>query len=278
MVTGAVEVALASGGTKRIVPGSGESFKDCAECPEMVVVPAGSFMMGSPEGEDGRYDDEGQQHEVRIPEPFAVGRFEVTWDEWEACVAAGGCDGKGIEEAGGDHGWGKGNRPVINVSWYDAQAYAKWLSERTGKTYRLLSEAEWEYAARAGTTGPFSFDGPITTDKANYDGNYSYAGSPKGEYREKTVPVDSFQPNPWGLYQVHGNVWEWVEDCWNDWYIGAPPTDGSAWMTGDCSSAPLRGGSWLNDGQTQRSADRFTYPRGSRFIGFGFRVARSVTP
>jgi len=285
----AVEVELASGETKRIVPGSGQSFKDCAECPEMVVAPAGRLMMGSTEEEiaalteaHGDYfKDEGPRHEVAIPQPFAVGKFEVTWDEWEACVAAGDCDGEGVGQAGGDNDWGKGNRPVIEVSWDDAQAYAKWLSEKTGKSYRLLSEAEWEYAARAGTTGPFSFEGPITPDKANYDGNYSYAGSPKGEYRERTVPVDSFQPNPWGLYQVHGNVWEWVEDCWNNSYAEKPArlkASGEAWTTGDCNRRVLRGGSWSNNPLSLRSASRY---RGLRVLrdGFnGFRLARTLTP
>jgi len=204
-----VEVDLASGGTKCIKPGSGESFEDCPECPEMVVVPAGSFMMGSPESEEGRREAEGPQHEVKIPQPFAVGKFEVTWDKWEACVAAGGCTHNPDDE-----GWGRGNRPVIKISWNHAQAYAKWLSEKTGKTYRLLSEAEWEYAARSGTTGPFSFEGSVTTDKANYSISLSERGF--------TVPVGSFPPNPWGLYDVHGNVSEWVEDCLNDSYARKP--------------------------------------------------------
>jgi len=276
-----VEVDLASGGTKCIKPGSGEPFKDCAECPEMVVVPAGSFMMGSPKDEEGRNDDEGPQHEVAIPQPFAVGKFEVTWDEWEACVAAGGCDGEGVEDAGGDNGWGKGNRPVINVSWDDATAYAKWLSEKTGKRYRLLSEAEWEYAARAGTTGPFSFEGPITTDKANYDGDDSYAGSPKGEDRGRTVPVDSFQPNPWGLYQVHGNVWEWVEDCYYESYADKPASlkaSGEAWTTGSCYSRFMRGGSSGFGPRELRAAGRVRLYRDSRSVSFGFRLARTLTP
>jgi len=176
---------------------------------------------------------------------------------------------------------GKEDFPVVNVSWFGAKAYAKWLSEKTGKAYGLLSEAEWEYAARAGTTGPFSFEGPITPDKANYDGNYSYAGSPKGEYRERTVPVDSFQPNPWGLYQVHGNVWEWVEDCWNNSYAEKPArlkASGEAWTTGDCNLRVLRGGSWNDFPQALRSADRNWRYRDIRYSYFGFRLARTLTP
>ena len=145
-----------------------------------------------------------------------------------------------------DRGWGRGLRPVINVSWKQVAAYAQWLSEQTGKYYRLPSEAEWEYAARAGTSTPFWWGESINTDLANYDGNYSYDGGPEGEYRRQTMPVDRFDPNPWGLYQVHGNVWEWVQDCWNDSYDGAPD-DGSAWEQGDCGRRLLRGGSWFNN-------------------------------
>lgn len=186
----------------------GRVFRDCQACPEMVVVLAGSFMMGSPSSEKGRDSDEGPQRRVTIPRPFAVGKFEITWAEWEACVADNGCDGSGPEKAGGDNGWGKGRRPVIEVSWNDATAYAAWLSKKTGKIYRLLSEAEWEYVARAGTTTAFSWGDEISAEQANYDGNYTYGDGSKGKYRQKTVPVDSFDPNPWGLYQMHGNVWE----------------------------------------------------------------------
>src|SRR5262249_30260931 len=158
------------------------------------------------ESEEGRFSDEGPQHEVRILRPFAVGRFAVTFDEWDACMADGGCNGYRPE----DQGWGRGRRPVINVSWHGAQAYVAWLSRKTGQGYRLLTEAEWEYAARAGTTTPFWWGSAISADQANYDGSYVYRNGPKGEYRRQTVEVDSFRPNDWGLYQVHGNVWEWV--------------------------------------------------------------------
>jgi formylglycine-generating enzyme required for sulfatase activity len=278
----------------------GAIFQDAPFAPEMVVVPAGTFIMGSGDGEtpvemldgsrgdvlpkeEGRDNHEGPQHEVTIPQPFAVGRYAVTFEEWDA--AQGDADWQrvtGLEpRTPDDEGWGRGKRPVINVSWNDSRAYAKWLSEETGKTYRLLSEAEWEYAARAGTTGPFSFDGPITTDKANYDGDYSYAGSPKGEDRGRTVPVDSFQPNPWGLYQVHGNVWEWVEDCWNDSYSDKPDSlkvSGSAWTAGNCDYRLLRGGSWGLNPQLLRSASRVWNFRVYRGNYIGFRLARTLTP
>jgi len=294
---GRVNVLVGTGRDDRevwITPGSGESFRDADFAPEMVVVPAGSFLMGSPESEEGRNKGEGPQHEVTIPQPFAVGQFAVTRAQFEAFVSATGhrTDGGAYVWSGSewkldaskswrDPGFTQTNdHPVVCVSWDDAQAYVKWLSAKTGKSYRLLSEAEWEYAARAGTTGPFSFEGPITPDKANYDGNYTYAGSPKGEYRQRTVPVDSFQPNPWGLYQVHGNVREWVEDCWNESYSDKPDSlkaSGEAWTTGDCDRRVLRGGSWVSYPQYLRSAYRNRYLRVFRININGFRLARTLT-
>ncbi len=184
-----------------------DTFAECRECPEMVVVPAGSFLMGSPKSEDGNDGTEGPQHEVKIPRSFAIGKFEVTFAEWDACVAAGGC-----KYRPGDQGWGRGKRPVINVSWnHVTKEYLPWLSRKTGKTYRLPTEAEWEYAARAGTTTPFSTGETITPSQANFDGNHTYGGSARGISREKTIVVGSFQANAFGLYDVHGNVWEWVQ-------------------------------------------------------------------
>jgi formylglycine-generating enzyme required for sulfatase activity len=229
----------------------GDVFKDCAKCPEMVVVPPGSFEMGSPASEEGRISDEGPRHLVKISNPFAVGRFAVTFDEWDACVADGGCNGYKPT----DH-WGRGRQPVINVSWEDAKGYVAWLARKTGKTYRLLSEAEREYVTRAGTTTPFWWGPSMSVTQANGDGRTPYADGPTGEYRQKTVPVDSFAPNPWGLYQVHGNVYDWVEDCWHNNYAGAP-TDGSAWVSGDCSRRVLRGGSWGNVPRDLMAAIRF---------------------
>jgi formylglycine-generating enzyme required for sulfatase activity len=196
----------------------------------------------------------------------------VTFDEWDACIAAGGC-----KHRPGDEGWGRGRRPVINVSWNDAKEYVAWLSKTTGKSYRMLSEAEWEYAARAGTTTPFSTGETISTEQANYDGNYTYAGGSKGTDRRKMVPVGSFKPNAFGLHDMHGNVWEWVEDPWHDSYKGAP-TDGSAWAKdGDRSRRILRGGSWGLDPRLIRSALRGRLDSVLRGNYLGFRVARSLT-
>jgi formylglycine-generating enzyme required for sulfatase activity len=200
-----------------------------------------------------------------------VGRFAVTFDEWDACVADGGCGHRAV-----DKGWSRGRQPVINVSWNDAKGYVAWLSKKTGKTYRLLTEAEREYVTRAGTITPFWWGSSISTSQANYDGNFIYGG-PKGEYRQRTVPVDSFEPNPWGLYQVHGNVWEWVEDCWNGSYKGALP-NGSARITGECDRHVVRGGSWGDDPQKLRSAFRNRLATGSRGMDLGFRVARMLAP
>ena len=235
----------------------GQKLQDCPECPEMVVVPPGSFRMGSPSGEAGRSDDEGPVHTVTIRYPFAVGVYEVTFDEWDHCVKQGGCRGYSPD----DEGWGRGNRPVINVNLGDAQAYIVWLSQKTGKPYRLLTEAEWEYAARAGTTTPFHF------------GSRGY-----GIGGDQTAPAgSSYLANNFGLHDVHGNVWEWVEDCWHDNYEGAP-TDGSAWTEGgDCDRAVIRGGSWVNRPRTLRSANRGGFIADDRYDYFGFRVALTLT-
>ena len=272
----AVEARRLQGAAERRVEAAeqlrpGERFRDCGECPELVVVRSGSYVMGSPESEEGRYSDEGPQHRVTIGEAFAVGVYEVTFAEWDACVAAGGCNGHVPD----DEGWGRGRRPVINVSWEDAQGYVDWLSRETGAEYRMLSEAEWEYVARAGTETPFHFGGTISTLRANYDGRYTYGGGREGQYRNRTVEVGSFAANAFGLYDVHGNVWEWVQDCWNASYRGAP-TDGSAWETGDCSHRVLRGGSWDLNPRYLRSAFRSGVPTGYRINNYGFRVARTL--
>ncbi len=259
-------------------------FRDCPECPEMVVVPAGSFLMGSPGHEKDRKEDEGPQHRVTIPSAFAVGKYEVTFDEWGACVAADGCGGYQPKALV----WAALTHPMIYVSWLDAKAYVGWLSRRTGHRYRLLSEAEWESASRAGTTTPFSTGPTITTDQANFDGNYTNDGSPKGEFRKKTLPVGSFSANGFGLHDVHGNVWEWVEDCWHRDYVGAP-TDGRAWTSG-CGAwvrRVVRGGSWYDFPWYIRSAFRVSNsvynlnkslnPVGIRFMDrVGFRVAKTL--
>ena len=267
-----IVVAVGTNEKQCIRPGAGESFKDCPECPEMVIVPTGEFMMGSPGGEAQRGSDEGPQRKVTIAASLAVGKLEVTFAEWDACVIAGGC--KYRPE---DQGWGRGRRPVINISWDDiTQQFLPWLSRTSGKPYRLLTEAEWEYAARAGTATPFSTGTTITTDQANFNGTNTYGTrTAGGRFRERTVEVGSFQPNAFGLYDVHGNVWEWVADCHRESYYGAP-TDGTP-VTGmpGCSRV-VRGGSWLSDPGEIRSAKRRREKPELRLVVNGFRVGRRL--
>jgi len=237
-------------------------FKECDKCPEMVIVPAGSFMMGSLENEEFHQTDQSPQHLVTFSQPFAVGRFTITFSEWDACVADAGCNHHRPE----DRGWGRGRRPVINVNWNDAKSYVAWLSRRTGKPYRLLSEAEREYVTRAGTTTPFWWGSSISPSQANYGANQS------------TVTVDSFQPNPWGLYQVHGNVYDWLEDCYHETYNGAP-SDGSAWTSGDCKYRVLRGGSGGSDSRYLAAVQRARNVPDDRFVSTaGFRIGRTLSP
>ena len=281
----------------------GDTFQDCPGCPKLVVVPSGSFMMGSPE------NDEGPIHEVRIGYQLAVGVYPVTFDEWNACVSDGGCGGYEPK----DRDWGRGTRPVINVSWGDAKRYVGWLSWKTGKGYRLLSESEWEYVARAGTDTNYWWGNEIGRNRANCKGcgnwwddektSSATVGSSEiaaamsvfavaspfglGLYDKrrnvmKTSPVGSFSANAFGLYDVHGNVAEWVEDCWNGDYTGAP-TDGSAWESGECDRRVLRGGSWWSQPSFLRSAYRSNPIGGIRSDDLrsdehGFRVARTLTP
>lgn len=285
------------------VPKIGETFHDCPDCPEMVVVPAGAFLMGSPESEEGRYDDEGPQRTVNIAEPFAVGKFEVTRDEFEAFVSAAGhkvadeCyqwTGSEWKKQSGSYlkpGFEQtGRHPAVCVRWDDAKAYVAWLSKKTGQSYRLLTEAEWEYAARgvtAATPQPryhFGNDADGLCDYAN-----GADQSAKQKFKDWTVsnctdgnvftaPTGSFKPNAFGLFDMHGNVWEWVEDCYHDSYKGAPD-DGSAWTTA-CTEGRrvLRGGSWGVNPRYLRSASRFGSSTVDRVSYFGFRVARSLTP
>jgi len=252
---------------------------DAPWCPEMVVLPAGTFMMGSTDEERktaaaaGASEEwlatETPRHRVTIGARFAVGRYPVTFEEYDRFVEKTGSDKPD------DQGWGRGRRPVINVSWEDAKAYVEWLSKETGETYRLLSEAEWEYACRAGTETAFSFGDTIDTDRANYVGNYVYGSGKKGVYRKQTVPVDSFPANAWDLYDMHGNVWEWVEDVWHDDYESAPD-DGSAWTEGgDNGRRVVRGGSWSDLPWVARSAYRSRFDIDVRDSIDGFRVART---
>ena len=269
----------------------GQKFRNCPECPEMVVVPAGSFLMGSPESEELRDEDEGPVHRVTIARPFAVGVYEATFDEWDACAAGGGCGGYRPTLGSNDRRVG-GRAPVTNVSWNHAQAYVRWLSEKTGGRYRLLSESEWEYVARAGTTTRFWWGDEFETDR------------PYLEIPPRVVGSSS--PNAFGLYDVHGNVAEWVEDCPAyrpgrfgsriiD-YVGAP-SDGSAWTTVgagavagavvDCSVyRGVRGGPPIvskgREGRGKlhgaRSASRSFSSARDFVITRGFRVARTLTP
>ena len=222
-------------------------------------------MMGSPPSEEGRDDDEGSMHWMTIAEPFAVGVYEVTFEEWDACVSGGGCG----EYRPDDRGWGRGSRPVIEVSWRDAQAYVAWLSRKTGEEYRLLSEAEWEYAARAGTTTRYHWGDDIGRNRANCNNGTC------GDSWDHTAPVGSFGANGFGLHDMHGNVREWVEDCWNGSYAGAPE-DGSAWESGDCGRRVLRGGSWGFYPGNRRAAYRVWFDAGGRYDSIGFRVSRTL--
>jgi formylglycine-generating enzyme required for sulfatase activity len=241
-----------------------DTFSECSQCPEMLVVPAGSFTMGSNVSEN-----EKPPHRVTLRQPFAVGKFEVTFDEWDACVAHRGCT-----EMPSDNSWGRSKRPVINVSWNDAEQYVAWIAKLTGKPYRLLTEAEWEYAARAGTTTTYSWGNDIGEGNANCDG----CGS---QWHNETAPVGSFKPNGFGLYDMHGNVREWCEDAWHDNYKGAP-TDGSAWLQGGNGfffrRRVVRGGSWVYGPQELRSANRSGFPVYQLYPGLGFRLARTLNP
>lgn len=268
-------------------PEVGTEQRDCDDCPLMVTVPAGSFTMGSPASEQGRWADEGPQHAVAIAQVFWVGVHEVSFAEWDACVAGGGCSHRP-----NDYDRGRGNRPVIDVSWIDAAKYTEWLEETTGKPYRLLSESEWEYMARAGTSTArywgassvrqcqyangadesaqrefpeVSWDGAVACDDGAADGS----------------TVGSYLPNDFGIFDALGNVWEWTQDCWHHSYSGAP-TDGSAWETetegfGYCGVAVIRGGGWIASPRAIRSSVRAWLDINDRTIDVGFRVARALT-
>ena len=234
-----------------------------ASVPDMVAIPAGTFRMGCVTR--GNCDnDERPVHEVRVP-AFELSRYEVTFAQWDVCAEYGDCRWVGDED------WGRGNRPVINVSWHDAQQFLSWLSAETGEPYRLPSEAEWEYAARAGAVTRYWWGNEVGRGRANCDGCGSEWDG------ERTAPVGSFWANAFDLHDMHGNVWEWVEDCWNDSYRGAP-TNGIARRSGDCDRRVSRGGSWFNNPWIMRSANRSGSSSGIRANGLGLRVARSLAP
>lgn len=228
---------------------------------DMVAIPAEEFVMGSPEDEAERFSDEGPQRTVQVP-AFFMGRFPVTQAQYEAVM---GNNPAYFTKNGA-------NRPVEKVSWHDAVAFCENLSQMTRRTYRLPSEAEWEYACRASTTTPFYFGSAITTELANYNGDHTYGAAPQGLSRRQTTEVGRFPPNAFGLYDMHGNIWEWCADHWHGNYEGAP-LDGTAWLSNDESSDRLmRGGSWVNPPRFCRSAHRFHRPLDFRFEGVGFRV------
>jgi formylglycine-generating enzyme required for sulfatase activity len=235
-----------------------DAFRECVkDCPEMIVLPAGSFNMGSAVFTP--------QHQVTIAMPFAVSRFEVTFAEWDACALVGGCP------QAADSGMGRGNKPVINVSWDDAEQYAAWLSRMTGRSYRLLSEAEYEYATRGGTPTAYYWGDPIGKNNANcFDCGSAWDN-------RQTAPVGSFAPNPFGLFDMAGNVWEWVADCFHENYAGAP-TDGSAWVSGPCGRHVIRGGGWQAPSRNLRSDFRYYGTTIDRWDDRGFRVARTLRP
>jgi len=241
-----------------------EIFGEAADL-EMVKLPSGRFMMGAPKNEEGSSKDERPRHKVRIRE-FWISRTPVTQAQYKAVI------GKNPSAYSR-----KGNRPVTNVSWHDAQSFCKTLSQKTGRIYRLPSEAEWEYACRAGTTSPFCFGPTITSRLANYDGSEVYGNGPEGNYRDKLTNVEKFLPNIFGLYDMHGNVKEWCEDTWHDNYKGAP-SDGSPWLTGDISEGKVcRGGSHEDDPEDCRCASRKCYELEHTSYNTGFRVVSQGT-
>jgi formylglycine-generating enzyme required for sulfatase activity len=246
------------------------AFKDCPNgCPDMIVVPAGNFKMGSPpaapDAEQGWPVPSYLQHEVAIAKPFAIARYEVTYAEWDACVSAGACPHVADD-------WGRGRLPVSNVTWDHAQQFVAWLSKVTGKTYRLPSEAEWEYVARAGALTNYSWGDDVG------EGNAACAVCGSQWDDKQAAPVGSFRPNTFGLFDLHGNVWEWVEDAWHDDYEGAP-TNGTAWVQGaDQDYRVVRGGGWGNLAELLRADNRAKRIKRVQFNTLGFRVAQSLGP
>jgi formylglycine-generating enzyme required for sulfatase activity len=285
-------------------PAPGTFFRDCADCPEMVVIAPGRFMMGSPEGEEGRSDDEGPQREIILAGQLAVARFEVTVAQFRLFAAETGLGGEGcfeIDATGGsftevaEASWARpgfdqdGGHPVSCVSWDDAQAFIDWLNRRTGLSgrpdaYRLLSEAEWEYAARAGTLTPYSFGSDAALGCGHMNGadaavKRAYPDWTAAECDDgfvNTSPAGSFAPNAFGLYDMHGNVWEWTSDCWADDYSSGQPVEGAAFTNASCSTRVVRGGSWSSSPRGLRSALRYGYSPDNRFAYLGFRIARAL--
>ena len=251
-------------------PQAGDMIKDCELCPELVVIGPGTSVLGAADGERSSEAVETPQIEVNFDYSFAIGRYEVTQDQWAACLADGGCDNYQPD----DHGWGLGARPVINVSYENVQNYLSWLSSKTGATYRLPSEAEWEYAARSGTDTPFVTGDTSSTGQANFDGAYPFAGGKKERSAGKTLAVGSFSANAFGLYDMHGNVWEWVSDCWKASHRGADPS--GAPVGGNCSQRVLKGGAWNGGAWRLRAAHRKPAKTSTSDYDLGFRVVREL--
>jgi len=237
--------------------------KDCDVCPEMVVISAGTFTMGSRET-GAQWLDSRPLRPVTIARDFSIGKYEVTFDEWDACTREGGCG------HADDRGWGRGRMPVISISWDDANQYVQWLARKTKKSYRLLTEAEWEFSARAGTNTKYSFGESISPSMANY----REPGVVLVEQEVQTAKVGSYPANGFGLHEMHGNVWEWTQDCWLAGYSGAP-TDGRARESGACTHRVLRGGAWSSTSENLASAVRSFDKSSSRHAAYGLRVART---
>ena len=236
----------------------GEVFKDCADCPDMVALAGGTFAMGS-----DKFGPETKPVHLVSVKPFAMSKFEVTWTDWEPCMQASVC------REPDDHAWGRAKRPIINISWEEATAYAKWLSDKTGVRYRLPTEAEWEYAARGGTFTEYWWGDEIGTEMANCRECNTKL------WEHHSLEVGLYPPNPFGLYDMHGNVWEWTQDCWTRGYAGAP-TDGRAWQAGDCKRRVVRSGSWYYFPPLARSASRDSFPAELFSYNVGIRLVREL--
>ncbi len=247
---------------------AGDMFRDCVSCPDMAVIASGAFTMG-PIGADAARTGEGPAQKVTIAAGYAISTQEVTFAQWDACVADGGCAG----HKPFDFGWGRGEQPVVGVSYKDAERYAAWLTEKTGHAYRLPSEAEWEFAARAGTATAFSFGDDLSADAANYDGRFVYKGK-KGRWIGHPQPAGAHPANAFGLYDMHGNVWEWTADCWAASLAGVP-ADGAP-RAGACSRRVLKGGAFNTGGWRLRAAHRIGKPASVREMEIGFRLVRAL--
>jgi formylglycine-generating enzyme required for sulfatase activity len=294
LIAGIFAAALGMVHTARAAEPLNREFQECPQCPKMIAIPAGKFVMGSPPTERGRFDTEGPQHVVSV-RAFAISVYDVTNAEFETFLQETGyqpppCNPilglawkpRGVTPAAPPDQVESPHQPAVCLNWNDAQAYLAWLNSKVrgtaggrsrGGPYRLPSEAEWEYAARGGTTTARWWGNAVGVDKANCNG----CGS---RWDGKLIaPVGSFGPNPFGLYDVLGNVWQWVGDCWNESYVGAP-SDGRAWLTGDCSKRVLRGGSWSSVPAFVRSAARIGANAAGHDFDYstyaGFRVARTL--